>query len=58
MVRTFTTWVEIEADSQEEAVRKFEAISHDDLCMEELEQMNIDEEKFLLYENLDLIKEI
>lgn len=59
MNRTWTTWFEIDAQSQEEAEQIFKTMMDDQsLYEEELNQLNVTQEYYELYEDLSLIKEI
>jgi len=61
MHRTWTTWFEVDASSQEEAEQKFNAMYNDassSIYEEELNQLNVTQEYCELYEDLNLIKEI
>jgi len=59
MHRTWTTWFEIDAQSQEEAEQIFKTMMGDQsLYEEELNQLNVTQEYYELYEDLSLIKEI
>jgi len=61
MERTWTTWFEIDVESQEEAEQIFKTMMNDDDFSpyeEELSQQNITSENYKLYKNLDFIKRI
>jgi len=61
MERTWTTWFEIDVESQEEAEQIFKTMMNDDDFSpyeEELNQQNITSEHYKLYKNLDFIKRI
>jgi hypothetical protein len=51
-VRTYTTWLTIEATSKAEAETKYlEMVFHGTAFNEELEQMNVDGEDYSIYPN-------